>query len=72
MGACHRVYVESVDVIARMDITYSNLVGVSQAILACFMYALLPLHREWCWCLDLSEYGVSSTSHEAKRWFDEV
>ncbi len=46
MGACHWVYIESEDLIAQLGVTYSKLVGISEAILACFMYALLPLHRE--------------------------
>lgn len=70
MGPCHGVYIESEDLIAQLGVTYSKRVGIPKAILACFVYALLPLHRERRWCLDLSEYGVSSTRLEAKKRLD--
>ena len=53
--------------VARKAVTYSKFVGVSEAVMAAFIYANLPLHRQWMsWC-DLSVYGVSSTNYEAKN-----
>ncbi len=60
------MYVVSKNLLAEKSITYSKLVGISKAVLASFMYALLPLHRRRFWCLKLSVHGVSSTRGEAK------